>query len=367
MSQPSSQIQPKKNQQLKLSDYYKKGNSTTKPSTPNKPTSPSISPGESETRQINQRIENNRKAISNPTPNEFKKPTPRQGNITIVCGETGVGKSYGVIREIFACLKSDPAKGKVGRPVFILDSSLEPEYKELFPNKATIDQVPHLKEAKCYRIEPLHPDGTSMNHGEVSDLCVKLCRTQLFNGTAVLDDYDNYASGPAKSREMTAIFISNRHRGQDIIIVHQSLGMISPIEMRNATLFRLHKCVTSVDTIRDRIVNYPLMKIAELIIWEQYHLAEKMYGLGQITEPEYRKRRSFFLYINIRTSKIVGQISKECFVRNCKKFIKLNKNIIDNYINMELDGDKNAMSRDEIMEAVIEEQFMTFMPVNKPM
>jgi hypothetical protein len=287
-----------------------------------------------------------------------KRVSARQPNITIVCGMTGVGKSYTVIQEVLAYIKDNPANGKKGRPAFIFDTNMEDEYAQMFPRTVTLDTIPNIVNPECRRILPFNPDGSFMNDEDMRRACVQLGRNLVWNGLLVLDDYDKYCSGSAKTRDMTVLFMSNRHRGQDLILIHQSLGMVSRIELRNATLFRLHKCTDSVDTIKDRFPNYSIIKIAELIIWEQFQLAEEKKHL--MTEKEYMKRRSFFLYINIRTDKIIGNISKECFIRNCKKFIKLNPEYINNYISLYLDGNKNAMSRDEISSRIIQNDFMRY-------
>ena len=321
-----------------------------------------------ETQDINNRLSQsassgNVSAIPDNSGLAPKKKKPRQANITIVCGMTGVGKSHGIISEIKACLKPDPSKGKLARPAFLLDVNIEPEYKQLFPRTIRVSQIRNVISPECYRIIPNHPDGTSMNASEIRELCVKLCKLQVFNAMAVLDDYDNYASGSSKTRDMTSIFMSNRHRGQDLILVHQDLGMISQIELRNATLFRLHKCNQSVDMIRERFSNYSIIKISELIINEQFDLAEDAYSKGLISEDERNKRRSFFLYINIRTNKIQSNISKTCFIRNCKRYLRLDKKTYSDYVTMELDGVVGHRTRDEIMEDIIEQQFMRYYTV----
>ncbi|OHD14056.1 MAG: hypothetical protein A2Z96_05125, partial [Spirochaetes bacterium GWB1_48_6] len=212
----------------------------------------------------------------------------------VIAGMTGCGKSWNLIDEIKACLVNNFDTGKKGRPVFLIETNYEDDYIREFPNTCTAEQIPRIINdtqlgklaPACYRILPKRKDGLQMNPDEIRSLCVKVVMS-AYNSTVVLDDYDKYGYGSSKTRDMSAIFMSNRHRGQDIIVVHQGIQQISVQEWNNMWMMRLHKTTRSVDVVADRPPNYDLIKLAELIIWEQFNLAEQAKEQGLIDEKEW--------------------------------------------------------------------------------
>lgn len=60
--------------------------------------------------------------------------------------------------------------------------------------------------------------------------------------------------------------------------------------------------------------------MAQLIVEEQYRMATAAYHQGHIEAEEYRKHKSFFVYVNMREQKLVG-CSRAAFIRACKRYI----------------------------------------------
>ena len=100
----------------------------------------------------------------------------------------------------------------------------------------------------------------------------------------------------------------------------RSISKITTTEWQNCTWLRMHKQVDDISRYRNRIPNYFLVKIATLIVEEQYDLAIQAFANGTIGEDEYKKRKSFFLYLDMRRLRITG-CSKKPFIRACKKYL----------------------------------------------
>lgn len=277
----------------------------------------------------------------------------RESKILIAIGMTGVGKTYAIIGEIKAYLEQ-PNK----RAVFIFDTNGEPQYAKEFPKAINLNQLHTVQRGECVRVRPLNPSGDVMSDSEMrwtSVYMVNNCKNCLL----VFDDIDNYYRG-SKGREISKLFTSHRHRSQDVIITHQALAPIQTIEWQNLHVIRLHKTTNSVEVIKDRVTNYDLIKIAELIVQEQHMLAEETYNEGNLSKKEYAIRKSYFVYADMRRNKIIGNFSLECFIRNTKKFINMKPNAIRNYMITNSKDGVPVMSQQEALSKMLKEYKMLY-------
>lgn len=269
----------------------------------------------------------------------------------IAAGQTGVGKTHRALKEIENYLAAARKNGQA-RKALIFDTNFEKQYAEKFPRTlAPKDLMAWCKSpvVECRRVLPYNIDGSEMTSLEMRQTA-EFLGGKARNVMLVFDDYDKYNIGSSKTRESSSTFMSNRHRSQDLIVSHQSLNVISTAEWRNATLIRLHKCVDSVDGIKDRVNVHELLKIAELIVWEQYMLAEDAIRRGKI-EPKSAlayERLSFHLYVDIRSRKINGSYSWGCFVRNCRKYLRIDKKHMLTIAHL-IDVDPKAKNADELI------------------
>lgn len=244
-----------------------------------------------------------------------KEDLERQPMIFLVCGETGVGKTFRNKQEIKKYMQDFPSVGKKGRKVLAFDTNDDdyPEFRTVSP-----DHLKALTRVSARRIRPFNRDGAPMdddNKKEVVDKIVKYYR----NGLIVLDDIDHYMTG-AKGQSMIGALCTIRHKGLDILLTHQSIAKITTTEWQNCTWLRLHHQVDDVTRYRERIPKYYLVRIAQLIVDEQYELASNAFAYRKINEDEYKRRKSFFLYVNMRQQKIRG-CSRPAFIRACKRYI----------------------------------------------
>lgn len=239
----------------------------------------------------------------------------RQPMVLLVCGETGVGKTYRNKQEIARYMADNSETGKRGRKALAFDTNDDdyPEFRSVSPN-----HIKALTKVSARRIRPFRKDGMPMTDEEKREVVEKIL--QFFkNGLIILDDIDHYMAG-ARGQSMIGALCTVRHKGIDILLTHQSIAKISTTEWQNCSWLRLHHQVDDVTSYEKRIPKYDMVRIAQLVVDQQYDLATRAYDLGQIDKKEFSIRKSFFVYVNMREKKIRG-CSKAAFVRACKKYI----------------------------------------------
>ncbi len=239
----------------------------------------------------------------------------RQPMVFLVCGETGVGKTYRNKHEIKRYLLDNYSTGKRGRKVLCFDTNDDdyPEFLTVSP-----DHIRKLRQIRARRIRPFNPGGMPMDEEEKRGVVKKILQSYS-NGLIVLDDIDHYMTG-SKGQAMIGALCTVRHKGIDLVLTHQSIAKISTTEWQNCTWLRLHHQVDDVTRYRERIPKYNLVRIAQLIIDEQYEIATSAFNQGQIGEHLYKIHKSYFVYVNMREQKIRG-CSRAAFIRATKKFI----------------------------------------------
>ncbi len=242
-----------------------------------------------------------------------KTNSPRQPMLMLVCGETGVGKTYRNKQEIKRYLQGD--LHKAARKVLAFDTNDDdyPEFTSVAPK-----YIPKLQQIAARRVRPFLADGTPMDDDAKKEV-VSVMLKHFTNGLLVLDDIDHYMSG-AKGQAMIGALCTVRHKGIDVLLTHQSIAKVTTSEWQNCTWLRLHHQVDDVTRYKERIPKYPLVRMAQLIVEEQYRMATTAYHQGQLEQDEYRKHKSFFVYVNMREQKLVG-CSRAAFIRACKRYI----------------------------------------------
>ena len=260
--------------------------------------------------------------MSGTTSNRGRKPISykkedleRQPMIMLVCGETGVGKTYRNKQEIKHYMMNNLLMGKKGRKVLAFDTNDDdyPQFRTVSPN-----HLKALTKVSSRRIRPFNSDGSPMDNDEKKEVITKIMK-HYKNGLVVLDDIDHYMTG-AKGQSMIGALCTVRHKGIDIVLTHQSVAKITTSEWQNCTWLRLHHQVDDVTRYRERIPKYQMVRIGQLIVDEQYELCSNAFAMGKITELEYKIQKSFFVYVNMREQRIKG-CSRAAFIRACKKFI----------------------------------------------
>ena len=248
----------------------------------------------------------------------------RQPLLTIVCGMKGVGKTYQTIKDIDKYVVDNPKNGRKARKSLILDFNNEESYQKY---KAVLPKyIKTLTEARARRIPPFDEYGKQYDL-EKMKVVAEYTIFNFKNGLLVLEDIDKYMTG-AKGKSLIGAMTTNRHSGMDILITHQSVSKVTQTEWQNAAFVRLHHQLDDVDRIEDALPNYPLMKIAQTIVDRRYYEAVRQFKeLCVISEDEFKKRRSFFVYIDMMEHKIIGGTSDE-FRMAVMEFIRQNPRLI---------------------------------------
>jgi hypothetical protein len=229
--------------------------------------------------------------------------------ITIVTGAPEHGKSKRTEDELKMYVLNDVKIGRKGRPVLIFDTNNEyGHYRELKYNVADeSDNGRYLalhRKPEIRRIAPFaYPGKVPMNF-EQKEKTLKDIMTYFRNGCVLLEDINTYLDD-FNSLEVISFLCNNRHRGLDIIIHLQSLAAVSTRMWQNAKIVRFHYQADNIDRYRDRIPNYELMKIAQCIVNYNYII---------------KKDKYFFLYVDVRTNKIVG-VDKQKFIQGCMEYV----------------------------------------------
>lgn len=244
-----------------------------------------------------------------------KEELERQPMIMLVCGETGVGKTYRNKQEIKHYMLDHLTIGKKGRKVLAFDTNDDdyPSFRTVSPS-----HLKALTKVSARRIRPFNTDGSPMDNDDKKEVITKIMKS-FKNGLVVLDDIDHYMTG-AKGQAMIGALCTVRHKGIDILLTHQSVAKITTSEWQNCTWLRLHHQVDDVTRYRDRIPKYEMVRIAQLIVDEQYELASAAFARGDLSEHEYKVQKSFFVYVNMREQRIMG-CGRAAFIRACKKYI----------------------------------------------
>jgi len=230
-----------------------------------------------------------------------KQELTRTPLIEIVCGMKEVGKTHFSIQEIEGYTKT--TSRRPGRKVLVLDFSEDDMYKKYTPVHP--NHIRQLTEPRGRRIVPYESSGKQFTLDRMKEVA-EYCIFNFKNGMLVIEDIDKYLYG-SHGKALIGALTTNRHSGLDCIITHQSASKITQTEWQNAAFIRLHHQIDDIQRINDRMPNYPLVKIAQLIVDRKYFLAISAYReKGLIGELEFKKRRSFFIYINQLENRLVG-------------------------------------------------------------
>ncbi len=270
--------------------------------------------------------------------------------LTIVCGMKGVVKTYQGIKEIDKYVLDNPKTGKKGRKVLILDFNNEDSYQKY---KAVLPKyIKSLTDSRARRIPPFDENGKQYDLDKMKAVAEYVIFNYK-NGLLVLEDIDKYMVG-AKGKSLIGAMTTNRHSGMDIMITHQSVSKVTQTEWQNAAYVRLHHQLDDVDRIEESLPNYPLMKIAQILVDRRYYEAVRQYKeLNSISDDEFKKRRSFFVYIDMLEHKIIGGTPDE-FKSAVMEFIRQNPRLISKKMKIG-DATGRALPKEEAMKMLFKD------------
>jgi len=277
----------------------------------------------------------------------------RQPLILVVCGMKSIGKTHYSVEEIDKYVNGTHDRSP--RKALILDFSEDDMYDKY--SAVHPQYVRALKESRGRRILPYEMGGKPYTLDKMKDVAEYV----IFNykdGLLVLEDIDKYLYGN-QGRSLIGALTTNRHSGLDIIITHQSLSKVTQNEWQNAAFLRLHHQLDSIERLNDgRLPNYPLLKIAQIIVDRRYYQAVDDMENEVIGEKEFIIRRGFFVHINMFNHKVIG-CKKEEFDSASMRFVRENPSAISKRMKI---GDEmgRPIPREEAMKRLYSKYSMYY-------
>lgn len=243
----------------------------------------------------------------------------RQNGITIISGQQGVGKSHNIKKIIKDYVRDNPQTGKTGGKVLIYD--VNDEYTDYLP--IAWKDIKAQKPKTVRRVLPFR-----MKNGKVEPFGIDELKegflvllSEYQGGLLVLEDFNTYALN-TRAQKVLSTLTRARHKQIDILIVLQEIGKVTKDLWSNISFYIYHKQTSDIDREREKITNFPMVKIADNIVNEQFNRAQLAYDSGKIDYEQYVIYKSFFVAINFKTNKITG-CSKEAFIRAAYRFLKV--------------------------------------------
>jgi hypothetical protein len=130
------------------------------------------------------------------------------------------------------------------------------------------------------------------------------------NGLLLIEDINKFI-GDHLPHDLVGAIATNRHVGLDIVLSYQSLGRINTKIWGNLNLMRFHKNVESVERHKNKFPDkYEMMRIAELIVNNEYH----------------KGNNRFFLYVDMDEEKVRGEVNDEMIEYGLSNYIHENYN-----------------------------------------
>jgi len=126
----------------------------------------------------------------------------------------------------------------------------------------------------------------------------------------VIEDVNTYVLQMSHMEAVIGKLVSLRHYGVDVLISYQSARAAEPRIYQNSRWVRMHFIGDNVDESKSKIPNFPLYKIAQIIVTQRF---EK----GDI--------RFFVFIMGIGGRKLEGAFTKAEWEDACDKYFLINK------------------------------------------
>lgn len=186
---------------------------------------------------------------------------------------------------------------------------------------------------RIYRIVCRHTDGMAMNQKENVELMLTISKYYK-NGMLIIEEMNSIIRRSVPP-EFYSFITTLRHNGVDVIFHFQSFGDPHPDIISQCTIFRLHKCNDTLESIRGKRgmspERYEIARIAEMAINENYQQgillegeAIKKYGREDNFPPAVRREinrlKYYMLYVDFDYSLIRG-IDPETFKKHATNYL----------------------------------------------
>lgn len=228
----------------------------------------------------------------------------------------GGGKTYQNMH-ILAKYVKDKIDVKVrGRKCLIFDSNGEYTTEEFAKNgipdftakKIALKDVRNWSRDSRVPSECRRIDAKSLNIAEKKE-ALEYVISNIVDCMLVMEDINTYITKITHMEQIVGKIVSLRHIGVDVLISFQSIRAIEPRIWQNSRWVRLHFISDNIDEAKNKVTNYQLFKIAEIMIKLRYQKGDNR----------------FFVYITGFGQKIEGAFSKNEWRIACERYLLLNK------------------------------------------
>ena len=262
----------------------------------------------------------------------------RECGLMTTTGSQGTGKTYQNMNTIANYIKD---KGNVkGRKCLVFDTNGEfttdafakNGHANFVAKRIAVKDVEawcrDLKApAECRRI-----DAKSLSIKE-KKAALEYMIGKVRNIMLVIEDINTYILSVTHFEEIVGKIVSLRHSAVDVLISFQSLRAIEPRIWQNSRWVRMHRSSDNVDEIKNKVTNYELFKIAQIMVNLRYQKGDKR----------------FFLFITEFGQKIEGKFKKDEFENACVKYLVLNKKLVKEHSAI------HSCSEDEAIKQIVAE------------
>lgn len=233
----------------------------------------------------------------------------REANLFIAVGFKGVGKTYRTTQELKIYVQDDPATGRRGRTVAILDANDEfRQFKSLAYDVEEKDEWKRTAPIRAmkgrrtiFRISPIKKNKRPMNSKEIAQAAVDLCN-HYRQGLILFEDFNKYF-GNKDDEDFVGTLVTLRHKAVDVIIHLQSLSKVRPTLWQNVGYIRFHKISDEIKRYKNRVPNYQFFQLVQHIVNE-----------------EYPNNQHYFVMADIMGSKMHG-VTELQFMAGCKRMV----------------------------------------------
>lgn len=252
------------------------------------------------------------------------QPGGRECSLTVCVGVQGAGKTYYNMHLIHDYCRDKIYNKVLGRKCLILDTNGE------FSDSQWIKNDIHNFRAKTIALKdirafanpkyPVECRRVDMKHLLIKEKLEVLnyAINNFTNGLLVGEDLNGYVLNLTHLEEIIGRMVSLRHRGLDTILSFQGLRAINPVVYRNTKYVRYHHQLDNAATVKEKVNNYQLFKLAQII-------TNNRYESGDIR---------FHMFINHFGNKLEGNFTTIEFETACRQYLNVDKREIKEYMGM---------------------------------
>ena len=248
----------------------------------------------------------------------------RECTMTVAVGSQGAGKTYYSMYLIRNYCTDNIQKKVMGRKCLILDTNGEFADSQWVKNGITnfVSKTIAKKDIAAFKSKkhPVEARRIDMKHLLIEEKLdiLKYAINNFTDGLLLIEDPNSYVLQLTFLEEIIGRMVSLRHRGLDVILSFQGLRAVNPVVYRNARYIRYHHQLDNAYTVKDKVANYQLIKLAQIIENNRYESGDTRFNL----------------FIDQIKNKLEGKFTREEFETACRQFLNVEKRELKEYQSM---------------------------------